>query len=151
MALRNIVKKGDDVLLKNCREVKDFNPRLHKLIDDMRETLLDSGGVGLAAPQVGVLRRVVLVLDTKVEPNEIIELINPEIIETEGEQEGPEGCLSIPGVWGIVKRPMRVKVRAQNRFGEAFEVEGEELTARAYVVPGIGDVGDLAYGEKRSS
>ncbi len=132
MALRNIVKKGDDVLLKNCREVKDFNPRLHKLIDDMRETLLDSGGVGLAAPQVGVLRRVVLVLDTKVEPNEIIELINPEIIETEGEQEGPEGCLSIPGVWGIVKRPMRVKVRAQNRFGEAFEVEGEELTARAF-------------------
>ncbi len=132
MALRNIVKKGDDVLLKNCREVKDFNPRLHKLIDDMRETLLDSGGVGLAAPQVGVLRRVVLVLDTKVEPNEIIELINPEIIETEGEQEGPEGCLSVPGVWGIVKRPMRVKVRAQNRFGETFEVEGEELTARAF-------------------
>jgi peptide deformylase len=132
MALRNIVKKGDDVLLKNCREVKDFNPRLHKLIDDMRETLLDSGGVGLAAPQVGVLRRVVLVLDTKVEPNEIIELVNPEIIETEGEQEGPEGCLSVPGVWGIVKRPMRVKVRAQNRFGEFFEVEGEELTARAF-------------------
>ncbi len=132
MALRNIVKKGDDVLLKNCREVKDFNPRLHKLIDDMRETLLDSGGVGLAAPQVGVLRRVVLVLDTKVEPNEIIELVNPEIIETEGEQEGPEGCLSVPGVWGIVKRPMRVKVRAQNRFGEFFEAEGEELTARAF-------------------
>jgi peptide deformylase len=132
MALRNIVKKGDDVLLKNCREVKDFNPRLHKLIDDMRETPLDSGGVGLAAPQVGVLRRVVLVLDTKVEPNEIIELVNPEIIETEGEQEGPEGCLSVPGVWGIVKRPMRVKVRAQNRFGEFFEVEGEELTARAF-------------------
>ena len=123
MALRNIVKKGDDVLLKNCREVKDFNPRVHKLIDDMRETLLDSGGVGLAAPQVGVWRRVVLVLDTKVEPNEIIELINPEIIETEGEQTGMEGCLSRPGYVGTVTRPERIVTEATDEIGEHVKYE----------------------------
>lgn len=132
MALRNIVKKGDDCLTKNCREVTDFNPRLHKLLDDMRETLIDSTGVGLAAPQVGVLRRAVLVMDTDTEDNEIIELINPEIIEQDGEQEGPEGCLSIPNVWGIVKRPMHVKVKALDRFGNEFEREAEGFTARAF-------------------
>ncbi len=132
MALRNIVKKGDEVLAKKCRVVTDFNPRLHKLLDDMRETLLNSGGVGLAAPQVGVLRRAVLVIDTNQEEEPVIELINPEIVEREGEQEGPEGCLSIPNVWGIVKRPEKVRVRAQDRNGEFFEVEGEGLTARAF-------------------
>ncbi len=131
MALRNIVKKGDECLNKKCREVTDFNGRLHKLLDDMRETLIESNGVGLAAPQVGILRRVVLVMDTN-NDDVIIELINPEIIETEGEQEGPEGCLSVPGVWGIVKRPYWVKVKAQDRNGEWFEVEGEGLTGRCF-------------------
>jgi len=132
MALRNIVKKGDEVLTKKCRVVTDFNPRLHKLLDDMKETLLASGGVGLAAPQVGVLRQAVLVIDTNQEGEPVIELVNPEIIAREGEQEGPEGCLSIPNVWGIVKRPQKVRVRAQDRNGELFEVEGEGLTARAF-------------------
>lgn len=131
MALRNIVKKGDDCLAKKCREVTEFNGRLHKLLDDMRDTLIDSNGVGLAAPQVGVLRRVVLVMDTN-NDDEIIELINPEIIDTDGEQEGPEGCLSVPGVWGIVKRPWWVKVKAQDRNGEWFEVEGDGLTGRCF-------------------
>lgn len=135
MALRNIVKKGDEVLGKKCRPVTDFNDRLHTLLDDMTETLIDSGGVGLAAPQVGVLRRAVLVLETNVEEDEdeyIIELINPEIIHIEGEQNGPEGCLSVPGVFGLVKRPEYVVVRAQDRDGNFFEVDGEGLTARAF-------------------
>ncbi len=136
MAMRNIRTEGDSILLKKCRPVTDFNRRLHTLLDDMRETLLDADGVGLAAPQVGILRRVVLVMDTNKEeltPSEqIIELINPEIIATDGEQEGQEGCLSIPGVYGIVKRPERVKVRAQDRNGKFFEVEGTGLTARCF-------------------
>lgn len=131
MALRNIVKKGDECLNKKCREVTEFNGRLHKLLDDMRDTLIESNGVGLAAPQVGILRRVVLVMDTN-NDDEIIELINPEIIEFDGEQEGPEGCLSVPGVWGIVKRPYWVKVKAQDRNGEWFEVEGDGLTGRCF-------------------
>lgn len=136
MALRNILHEGDPTLNKKSRQVADFNPRLHQLIDDMRETLLQADGVGLAAPQVGVLRRVVLVADTEKEdatPEEqIIELINPEIIAASGEQTGAEGCLSIPGVYGIVTRPDLVKVRAQNRNGEIFEVWGTNLTARAF-------------------
>ena len=135
MALRNIVKKGDECLSKRCRPVTDFNKRLHDLLDDMAETLIESGGVGLAAPQVGILRRAVLVLETNVEEDEdeyIIELINPEIILAEGEQEGPEGCLSVPGVFGYVKRPDHVIVRAQDRDGEFFEVEGYGLTARCF-------------------
>ncbi len=136
MALRNIIHEGDPTLTKKSRQVTDFNARLHELIDDMRETLLNADGIGLAAPQVGVLRRVVLVMDTEKEdmtPEEqIIELINPEIIASSGEQDGPEGCLSIPGVYGIVKRPDMVKVRAQDRFGKSFEVMGSMLTARAF-------------------
>jgi peptide deformylase len=136
MALRNIVTEGDPVLSKKCREVRDFNPRLHELIDDMRETLLHADGVGLAAPQVGVLRRVVLVLDTSktdLAPEEqLVELVNPEIVAQSGEQVGPEGCLSIPGVYGIVKRPDFVKIKAQDRFGKPFEVWGSALTARAF-------------------
>ena len=135
MATRMILKNGDPQLRKHCHEVKDFNPRLHMLLDDMRQTLAESNGVGLAAPQVGVLRRAVIVLETNVPEDEdeyIIELINPEIIEASGEQEGAEGCLSVPGEFGLVKRPMHVKVRAQNRFGEWFEVEGDGLTARCF-------------------
>ena len=135
MALRNILTKEQPLLYKKSRPVKDFNDRLHQLLDDMAETLLDANGVGLAAPQVGVLRRAVLVIETNVAEDEdeyIIELINPEILEIEGEQDGPEGCLSVPGEYGLVKRPMRVKVRAQDRNGEFFEVEGTGLTARCF-------------------
>lgn len=136
MALRNILREGDETLLKRSRVIVDFNRRIHTLIDDMRETLIDSGGVGLAGPQVGVLRRVVLVMDTSLQDStpeeQIIELLNPEIVETEGEQTGPEGCLSVPGVFGVVTRPMRVKVRAQDRTGKEFEYWGEGLTARAF-------------------
>lgn len=135
MALRTIVVEGDSVLHKHCRPVTKFDERLHQLIDDMRETLIDSDGVGLAAPQVGVLRRVVVVLETNVPEGEepyIIELINPEIIESSGEQDGPEGCLSVPGRFGLVKRPMDVTVRAQDRNGNTFEVSGHELTARCF-------------------
>jgi len=129
MAIRKIVTQGDEVLTKKCREVTEFNQRLHDLLDDMADTLEESGGVGLAAPQVGVLRRVVLVINDE---EEILELINPEIIHTEGEQTGPEGCLSVPGKFGMVTRPNFVRVRAQDRFGDWFEAEGEELTARCF-------------------
>ncbi|MCD8087194.1 MAG: peptide deformylase [Oscillospiraceae bacterium] len=135
MALRNILQEGDETLSKRCRPVTDFNSRLHQLLDDMKETLAAAEGVGLAAPQVGILRRAVLVLETNVpegQPEEIIELINPEIIAADGEQEGPEGCLSVPGVYGWVQRPDHVRVRAQDRFGEFFEIEGDGLTARAF-------------------
>ena len=135
MAHRKIIEEGDSVLHKHCRPVTNFDSRLHELIDDMRETLLEADGAGLAAPQVGVLRRVVLVLETNVPEGEepyIIELVNPEIVSTEGEQNGPEGCLSLPGRFGLVKRPMDVTVRAQDRNGNRFEISGHELTARAF-------------------
>lgn len=131
MALRNIVKEGDSVLRKKCRPVVKFDDRLAGILDDMRDTMYQAQGVGLAAPQVGILRRMV-VIDCSMDKTEYIELINPEIIATEGEQEGTEGCLSVPGVVGWVKRPMKVTVRAQDRFGEFFEVTGEELLARAF-------------------
>ena len=127
MGLRKILTDKEPSLHKVCRPVEKFDWRLHKLLDDMRETLIDSNGVGLAAPQVGILRRVVLV-DTG---DEILELINPTMLETDGEQVGPEGCLSVPGKYGLVKRPYWAKVRAQDRNGNWFEVEGEELFARA--------------------
>ena len=111
MALRRIALQGEECLAKVCRPVTEFNGRLHTLLDDMKDTLLDSGGVGLAAPQVGVLRRVCVVMN---EDDEIIELINPEIIKTEGEQTGLEGCLSVPGKYGVVTRPNVVRVRAQD-------------------------------------
>ena len=129
MALRKIVEVGDECLLKKCRPVTEFNRHLHLLLDDMAETLADANGAGLAAPQVGVLRRVCVVLD---EDDQLIELVNPEIIRTEGEQTGLEGCLSLPGKWGIVTRPNVVRVRAQDRNGDWFEAEGEGLTARAF-------------------
>ena len=128
MALRNIVTVGDPTLGKVCRKVTKFDDRLHVLLDDMADTLYEANGVGLAAPQVGVLRRVVLVDAGE----ELLELINPEIIETDGEQTGMEGCLSVPGQYGIVTRPMKAVVRAQDRYGEWFEVEGEELIARCF-------------------
>ena len=130
MALRNIVLQGEPCLTKKCRPVTEFNGRLHTLLDDLKDTLLDSGGVGLAAPQVGILRRVCVVLDEDSE--EYIELVNPEIVAQSGEQTGLEGCLSVPGKWGIVTRPDVVRVRAQDRYGDWFEVEGEGLTARAF-------------------
>ena len=131
MGLRKILTDKDPALHKVCKPVTAFDSKLHKLLDDMAETLVDSGGVGLAAPQVGILRRVFLV-DVGVEENEIIEFINPEILETDGEQEGPEGCLSVPGKYGLVKRPYFVKVRAQDRNGDWFEAEGEELIGRCF-------------------
>ncbi len=131
MGLRKILTDKDPALHKVCKPVTAFDEKLHKLLDDMAETLVDSGGVGLAAPQVGILRRVFLV-DVGVEENEIIEFINPEILETDGEQEGPEGCLSVPGKYGLVKRPYFVKVRAQDRYGDWFEAEGEELIGRCF-------------------
>ena len=130
MALRKIVEQGDPCLEKVCRPVTEFNARLHELLDDMLETLTDANGAGLAAPQVGVLRRVCIVMDD--DTDEYLELINPEIIATSGEQTGLEGCLSVPGKWGIVTRPNVVHVRAQDRDGEWFEAEGEGLTARAF-------------------
>ena len=129
MALRKIVEQGDDCLTKVCRPVTDFNARLHQLLDDMRDTLTEAQGAGLAAPQVGVLRRAVVVVDDE---DQMVELVNPEIVSESGEQTGPEGCLSVPGKWGMVTRPYRVKVRAQDRFGAWFEREGEELTARCF-------------------
>lgn len=135
MARRNILTKEQPALYKKCRPVTEFNPRLHQLLDDMAETLAGENGVGLAAPQVGVLRRAVIVLETNVPEGEeeyLIELINPEIIEATGEQNGAEGCLSVPGEYGLVKRPMHVKVRAQDRNGNIFEVEGDGLTARCF-------------------
>ena len=135
MALRNILTSGEPSLYKKSREVTKFDARLRQLLDDMTETLAQSGGVGLAAPQVGILRRAVIVLETNVENEEdeyFIELINPEIVETEGEQTGAEGCLSVPEEYGVVTRPEHVKVRAQNRNGEFFEVEGDGLTARCF-------------------
>ena len=131
MGLRKILTDKDPALHKICKPVTDFDKKLHKLLDDMTETLIDSGGVGLAAPQVGILRRVFLV-DVGVEENEILECINPEILETSGEQEGPEGCLSVPGKYGLVKRPYYVKLRAQDRHGNWFEAEGEELIGRCF-------------------
>ena len=131
MGLRKILTDKDPALHKVCKPVTAFDEKLHKLLDDMNETLIDSGGVGLAAPQVGILRRIFLV-DVGVEENEIVEFINPEILETDGEQEGPEGCLSVPGKYGLVKRPYYVKVRAQDRYGDWFEAEGEELIGRCF-------------------
>ena len=129
MALRKIMVEGESCLAKVCHPVTEFNKKLHDLLDDMKETLLESQGVGLAAPQIGILRRVAVVMD---ENEEILELVNPEIVYTEGEQTGPEGCLSVPGKFGMVTRPMVVRVRAQDRDGVWFEAEDEGLTARCF-------------------
>ena len=128
MAKLKIVKIGDDTLRTVCRPVEKITPRIVTLLDDMIETMRAADGCGLAAPQVGILRRIAVV---EVEEGKVIELINPKIIAFAGEQNEQEGCLSIPGRWGITKRPMHVTVRATNRRGEVFEVSGSELLARA--------------------
>ena len=128
MGLRRIHTDKEPALHKVCKTVTSFDWRLRKLLDDMRDTLIDSNGGGLAAPQVGILKRVVLV-DTG---DEILELINPEMLETSGEQTGIEGCLSVPGKYGIVTRPLIAKVRAQDRDGNWYEAEGEERIARCF-------------------
>ena len=129
MAIRKIVEVGDPCLAKVCRSVTSFNSRLHALLDDMTETLVDVGGAGLAAPQVGILRRIAVV---EVEQGEVYELINPKIIAVAGEQEGAEGCLSVPGRYGLVKRPRHVTVRATNRLGEEYEITAHDFLARAF-------------------
>lgn len=128
MGLRKILTDKDPALHKVCKPVTSFDAKLHKLLDDMGETMRDANGVGLAAPQVGILRRVVTV-DLG---DEILELVNPSLVQTDGEQVGAEGCLSVPGKYGLVKRPYYAKVKAQDRFGDWFEVEGEELIGRCF-------------------
>ncbi len=128
MAIRSIVKVGDSVLTKKCRQVERIDDRIITLLEDMADTLYDSNGVGLAAPQVGVLKRIA-VIDIG---EGLIELINPEIVAQEGTQNDLEGCLSLPGKWGYVKRPNKVTVRAMDRNGDLYEYEGEGLLARAF-------------------
>ena len=129
MAIRTILTKGDPALNKVCHPVTKFDEKLAVLLDDLKETLAAANGVGLAAPQVGILRRAVIVVN---EAGEMMELVNPEIIAQQGEQDGLEGCLSVPGMWGYVKRPEWVKVKAQDRNGKWFEAEGSGLTARCF-------------------
>ena len=127
MALREIRTKDDEILYKPCKEVKNFDERLHILLDDMYQTMQEANGVGLAAPQVGILKKAVIIDIGEGK----LELINPEIVEVSGSQTGSEGCLSVPGVFGEVERPNKVKVKAQDRNGNWFYAEGEELMARA--------------------
>ena len=130
MALRKILTDEDPALHKKCRPVTNFDDRLGELLDDLKETLAHAHGAGLAAGQVGILRRCVIVVDAN---DQMLELVNPEIIwRSEETQDGLEGCLSVPGRWGEVERPARVRVRAQDRTGETFEVEGEEIVARCF-------------------
>lgn len=129
MSLRKILTQGDPTLAKTCRPVEKFDQKLHWLLDDLKETLENAGGVGLAAPQIGILRRVVVVED---ENEELLELVNPVIVSREGEQEGWEGCLSVPNQYGWVTRPNLVTVRAQDRDGKFFEAAGEEMVARCF-------------------
>lgn len=129
MAIRTILTKGEPALNKVCHPVTKFDDKLADLLDDLKETLAQANGLGLAAPQVGILRRAVIVVN---EEGEMLELVNPEIIAREGEQDGLEGCLSVPGMWGYVKRPAWVRVKAQDRKGNWFEVEGRDITARCF-------------------
>ena len=129
MALRKILTQGDPALGKVCRPVERFDQKLHWLLDDLKETLTQSGGVGLAAPQIGILRRAVVVEDAE---EQLLELVTPVIVRQEGEQDGWEGCLSVPNQYGWVRRPSSVTVRAQDREGNFFEVSGEEMVARCF-------------------
>ena len=130
MAILNILKDDDPALRKICRRVEEITPRTLTLLDDMADTMRKAGGVGLAGPQVGILRRIVVI---ETDDSGLIELINPQIIKkSEKTQESYEGCLSLPGKWGITSRPMTVTVRAQNRNGEFFEITGTELLAKAF-------------------
>lgn len=128
MAILNILKDEDETLRKTCRPVTEITPRIIRLLDDMKETLIEADGAGLAAPQVGVLRRIAI-CDTQ---NGMVELINPEIVSADGKQEELEGCLSVPGVWGITDRPKSVTVKALDRNGKEFTVSGEDLDARCF-------------------
>ena len=130
MALRTIREYGDDVLSRRCKEVKEVTPRIRELVEDMLETMYDANGVGLAAPQVGILKRIV-VIDVSPEADDPIVMINPEILETDGEQTGYEGCLSLPGKSGVVTRPNYVKAKAFDLDMNEYIIEGEELLARA--------------------
>ena len=130
MALRKIVEQGDECLTKICRPVEKFDRRLHDLLDDMAETMYEAGGVGLAAPQVGVLKRVV-VIDTD-DDHGLLELINPVIVAIKGKQRELEGCLSYPGRSGYVERPAKVKIKAQDRYGRRKTYVGSGLLARAF-------------------
>lgn len=129
MAKKTIIQKGDPILTKKCHPVTLFDKKLHTLLNDMEDTLLSAGGAGLAAPQIGILRRVALVIDAN---DQILELINPELVETSGEQDGLEGCLSVSGMYGYVTRPMEATVRAQDRNGETFRVSGAGIVARCF-------------------
>ena len=129
MASREILTDKDPALHKKCHPVTRFDAKLGLLLDDMKETLAHANGAGLAAPQIGILRRVVVVVDGS---DQMLELVNPEILAEEGEQDGLEGCLSVPGYYGFVKRPMKVRVKAQDRTGTWFEAEGEEIVARCF-------------------
>ena len=129
MAIRTILTEGEPALTKKCHPVTKFDGKLADLLDDLKETLARANGLGLAAPQVGILRRAVIVVDGD---DQMLELVNPEILDQKGEQDGLEGCLSVPGKWGYVKRPDWVKVKAQDRTGQWFEVEGTGITARCF-------------------
>lgn len=129
MSLRTILTQGDPALAKPCRPVEKFDQKLHELLDDMKETLVQANGVGLAAPQIGILRRVVIVMDDQ---ENMVELVNPQIIASDGEQTGLEGCLSVPGKYGMVTRPASATVRAQDRHGNFFEMSGEGIVARCF-------------------
>ena len=129
MAIRTILTEGEPALTKKCHPVTKFDGKLADLLDDLKETLARANGLGLAAPQVGILRRAVIVVDGD---DQMLELVNPEIVDQKGEQDGLEGCLSVPGKWGYVKRPEWVKVKAQDRTGQWFEVEGTGITARCF-------------------
>ena len=131
MAVREIIKDPDPILYKKCHAVTKFDRKLASILEDMAQTMLAANGVGLAGPQIGFMRRVCVVLDT-LDNDKIIEMVNPEVVETEGEQTGSEGCLSFPDKFGMVTRPRIVTVRAQDRNGEWFEAEGEELIARCF-------------------
>ena len=131
MAIRTILTQGDPALNKKCHPITKFDQKLSDLLDDLRETLAQANGMGLAAPQVGILRRAVIVVPDP-EKDEMIELVNPELVAQEGEEDGWEGCLSLPGMWGRVTRPDWVKVRAQDRTGAWFEIEGTEIVARCF-------------------
>ncbi|MDO5547250.1 MAG: peptide deformylase [Eubacteriales bacterium] len=130
--IREIIKHPDPVLYKKCHAVTKFDTRLGKILDDMADTMMDANGVGLAGPQIGMLRRMCVVLDTT-DNDKVIELINPEVVETSGSQTGPEGCLSFPDEFGTVTRPRIATVRAQDRHGEWFTLTREDLTARAFL------------------
>ena len=130
MAIRNIVRKGDEILSKKCKDVTVFDEKLHLLLDDMVETMENADGVGLAAPQIGILRRIAVAID--VDTDELYELINPEIVEKSGNQNDVEGCLSIPGVYGYVDRPKQVSVKAIDRNGKPIFVEAKDFLARVF-------------------